>query len=41
MEIIDYSNQYNEDVKNLLVELQEHIVKLDKEKYNILTRCAS
>jgi len=37
MEIIDYSNQYNEDVKNLLVELQEHIVKLDKEKYNILT----
>ncbi len=37
MEIIDYSSQYDNDIKDLLVELQEHIVKLDKEKYNILT----
>lgn len=37
MEIIDYSCKYDEDVKNLLVELQEHIVELDREKYNILT----
>ena len=36
MEIIDYSSKYDNDIKDLLVELQEHIVKIDKEKYNIL-----
>ena len=37
MEIIDYSSKYDNDIKDLLVELQEHIVKIDEEKYNILT----
>lgn len=37
LEIIDYSSKYEEDVKDLLVELQEHIVQLDREGYNILT----
>lgn len=37
MKIINYSSQYDNDIKDLLVELQEHIVKIDKEKYNILT----
>lgn len=37
MEIIDYSSKYDEDIKDLLVELQEHIVEIDREKYNILT----
>lgn len=37
MEIINYSTKYDESIKNLLVELQEYIVQLDKEKYNILT----
>lgn len=37
MEIIDYSNDYDNDIKDLLVELQEHIVMIDREKYNILT----
>ncbi len=35
--IIEYNNQYAEDVKDLLVELQEYIVGIDKEKYNIIT----
>lgn len=37
VEIIDYFSKYDEDIKDLLVELQEHIVKIDREKYNILT----
>jgi len=37
MEIIDYSSKYDEQIKDLLVELQEHIVKIDREQYNILT----
>ncbi len=37
MEIIEYSNQYDEQIKDLLVELQEHIRDIDKEGYNILT----
>lgn len=37
MEIIDYSSQYDDYIKDLLVELQEHIVEIDREKYNILT----
>ena len=35
--IINYSNKYNESIKDLLVELQEYIAEIDKEKYNILT----
>ena len=35
--IKEYSEKYNEQVKDLLVELQEHIVSIDIEKYNILT----
>lgn len=37
MKIINYSNKYNEQIKDLLVELQEYIAEIDKEKYNILT----
>lgn len=37
MEIIDYSSKYNENIKDLLVELQEYIAEIDREKYNILT----
>ena len=37
LKIIDYSSKYNEDIKDLLVELQEYITKMDREKYNILT----
>lgn len=37
MEIINYSNKYDESIKDLLVELQEYIADLDREKYNILT----
>ncbi len=35
--IIEYELKYEEEVKDLLVELQEHIVSIDKEKYNIIT----
>lgn len=35
--IIEYEEKYAEEVKDLLVELQEHIVNIDKEKYNIIT----
>lgn len=35
--IIRYESKYKEEVKDLLVELQEHIVSIDKEKYNIIT----
>ena len=35
--IIKYDDKYEEQVKNLLDELQDYIVKLDKEKYNIKT----
>ena len=37
MDIIDYSSRYDEDIKDLLVELQEHIAEMDREKYNVLT----
>jgi len=36
MELINYSPEYKEDVKDLLVELQEYIVSIDKEGYNII-----
>ena len=35
--IIDYDSHYDEEIKDLFVELQEYIVKLDKEGFNILT----
>ena len=35
--IIEYNSKYNEEIKDLLVELQEHIVNIDKLKYNIIT----
>ena len=37
MEIIEYSKKFENDVKNLLVELQQYIVELDEYKLNILT----
>lgn len=37
LEIINYSDKYNESIKDLLTELQEYIADMDKEKYNILT----
>ena len=38
MKIIEYEEKYQEEVKDLLVELQEYISTLDKEKYNIITK---
>ncbi len=35
--IIDYNSCYDEEIKDLFVELQEYIVKLDKDGFNILT----
>ena len=37
LEIIDYLSQYDETIKDLLVEIQEYIVQIDREKYNKLT----
>ena len=31
MQIIEYENKYLEDVKDLLVELEEYIVSIDKD----------
>ena len=33
--IVEYNKKYDEQIKDLLLELQEHIVKLDKEGFNI------
>ncbi len=35
--IIEYSEKYQDDVKRLLLELQEYIASIDKEGYNIVT----
>lgn len=35
--IIEYEDQYSEDLKLLLEELQEYIASIDKEHYNIIT----
>ncbi len=35
--ICEYEEKYREEVKDLLVELQEYIVSIDREGYNILT----
>lgn len=37
MNIIEYEKKYKEEVKKLLVELQEYIVSIDKEGYNIIS----
>lgn len=34
--IIEYEAKYQEEVKDLLVELQEHIAEIDKEHYNVV-----
>lgn len=34
--IIEYDSKYDEEIKNLLIELQEHICSIDKLGYNIL-----
>ena len=36
MKIIDYETKYDEDLKNLLLELQEYIASIDKEGYNVV-----
>lgn len=37
VEIIEYDSLYDEQIKDLFVELQEYIEKIDQEKYNIIT----
>ena len=37
MNIIDYNSKYDNDIKDLLVELQEYIVSIDEDGYNIIT----
>ncbi len=37
MKCVDYSGKYAEDVKDLLMELQEYIMRIDRLGYNILT----
>ena len=37
MKIIEYNKKYSEGVKDLLAELQEYIVSIDKDGYNIIT----
>ena len=37
MNIMDYNKKYDEDIKDLLIELQEYIVSIDKDNYNIIT----
>lgn len=34
---MQYNSKYDENIKDLLVELQEYIVSIDKDKYNVLT----
>ena len=36
--IIDYDSQYDEQVKDLLVELQQHLVEIDQEGYHTLEK---
>ena len=38
MKIIEYNSKYEEEVKDLLLELQEYIVSIDREKYNIISK---
>ena len=34
--IVEYESKYDEEIKKLLVELQQHIVQIDKEHYNVV-----
>lgn len=34
--IVEYDSRYDNDIKELFVELQEHIVNIDKEHFNIV-----
>ena len=34
--IIEYSPNYDEEIKDLLVELQQYLSDIDKERYNIV-----
>lgn len=36
MEIIEYEEQYLEDIKDLLVELEEYIISIDKDNLDVL-----
>ena len=36
--IIEYNNKYDEDIKDLLLELQEYIASIDIAGYNIVTK---
>lgn len=36
MKVIDYDSRYDEQIKDLLCELQNHIVKIDIEKFNVI-----
>lgn len=38
MNIIEYDNRYDKDVKNLLEELQEYIIAMDPYHYNVLDK---
>ena len=33
MKIIEYNKKYDEDIKDLLVELEEYIVSIDEDQY--------
>lgn len=35
--VIDYNSKFDKEIKQLLVELQEYIVSIDIEKYNIIS----
>ena len=35
--VVEYNTKYDEDIKDLLVELQEYIQEIDVEGYNIVT----
>ena len=34
--ILEYNSKYDEDIKDLLVQLQQHLADIDKEEYNIV-----
>ena len=37
MDIVEYNKNYQEDIKDLLVELQEYVVSIDKYHLNIFS----
>lgn len=34
--IIEYDSKYNEEIKDLLVQLQQHLADIDEEEYNMV-----